>query len=131
MITQNGKMRQPTALEKERLLDFAPRHTVTAMPTRARTQSVQQLEDVRVSLLGDSFQCVCVAQLLMPMLAARGYAPKHLAPAEMRGADTHTPAGRLQGASMAELGKALASAHISRVTREAATCASTWVNPLT
>ena len=113
MITQNGKLRQPSALEKERLLDFAPRHTVTAMPTRARTQSVQQLEDVRVSLLGDSFQCVCVAQLLMPMLMKRGYAPKHLTPAEMRGSDTHTPAGRLQGASMDTLEKALASAHIA------------------
>ena len=113
MISHNGRLRQPNALEKERLLDFAPRHTLTCMPTRARSQSVQQLEDVRASLLGDSFQCLCVAQLLMPMLMSRGYAPAHLSPAVMRGSDTEVPAGQLQGASKAELEKALAGAHIA------------------
>ena len=66
-----------------------------------------------MSLLGDYFQCLCVAQLLMPMLVARGYAPKHLTPAEMRGSDLQVPAGRMQEASKQELEKSLASAHIA------------------
>ena len=113
MISHNGRLRQPNALEKERLLDFAPRHTLTCMPTRARSQNAQQLEDARVSLLGDSFQCLCVAQLLMPMLVTRGYAPKHLTPSEMRGSDLQVPAGQMQGASKQELEKALARANIA------------------
>ena len=113
MISENGKLRQPNALEKEKLLDFAPRHTLTCMPTRARNQQQRELEDTRVSLLGDSFQCLCVAQLLMPMLVRRGYATEHLTPAQMRGSDLKVSPGLLRGASGGELQKALARAHIA------------------
>ena len=113
MLRERGQLRQPSALEKEKLLDFAPRHTMTCMPTRARSQMGKALEDVRVSLLGDSFQCMCVAQLLLPMFVMYGYAARHLTPAEMRGSDQHVPRGPMRGRTNDLLERDLARAHIA------------------
>ena len=55
IISEAGELRQPCALEKELLLDFAPRHTLTCLPTRARNTQKQHLEDVLTALLGFPF----------------------------------------------------------------------------
>ena len=113
MISEGGRLRQPNALEKELLLGFAPRHTLTCLPTRARNSQKQLLDDSRTALLGDSFQCLCVAQLLQPMLQSYGYMSRQLTPAEMRCSDQRVPPGVLRGTSGGELQRALARAHIA------------------
>ena len=64
VLQADGFMRPPTSNEREVLLDFEPRHTITCLPTSARKQRPQELEDLRCSLLGNSFACAVVAWIL-------------------------------------------------------------------
>jgi len=69
----DGSLRPPSAAERERLLDFTHHFTATALPTRARKQSPEALEDVRCSLLGNSFHCGTVAWLAGHWAVRAGY----------------------------------------------------------
>ena len=69
--TEQRTLRAPSADERERLLGFANRHTMTARRTSSRKQEPHALEVVRCSLLGNSFSCLAVAFLLSHWLEDR------------------------------------------------------------
>jgi len=80
----SGFLRPPTALEREVLLDFEPRHTMTCLPTSARKQKALLLEDSRCSLLGNSFSCAVVAWLIAHWAVAEDLLPFVPTVADMR-----------------------------------------------
>ena len=95
--------------EREVLLDFRKRHTITCMATRARKVEPQQLEDERCGLLGDSFSCGSVAYLLQHLFVLHGYMPRLLSMAEMRSPSTEEAVRELEAE---ELAVRLAQSHI-------------------
>ena len=70
--------------EREVLLDFKRRHTITCLPTRFRKEAPAALESLRCGLLGDSFSCGVVAFLMQHLLHAHGFMPRLLTVAGMR-----------------------------------------------
>ena len=113
LLLEDGKLRQPNSIAKERLLDFVLRHTCTCMLTRARHQIKEALEDVRVSLLGYSFQCAVVAWFLLPSLRRDCCRPKDLTVAKMRGGDQGVLIAVMQRCNSEEIASFLARDHIS------------------
>ena len=84
ILCDDGQWRTLNATERELLLDFKPRHTMTCMATKARKYCPQALEDLRCGLLGDSFSCGVVAWLLQPLLLSNGYVKDRKTVVEMR-----------------------------------------------
>ena len=110
LLWENGCARSPSANERELLLDFAPYHTMTALPTRARKEAVKSLEILRCQLLGDSFACLPVAFLLQHWLVAVEFMPRLLSTGEMR--DDALPRSATD-LSCNEQARLLAQGHIS------------------
>ena len=80
----DGELRTPTSTEREALMDFEPLHTVTCLPTSARKQKAAELERVRCSLIGNSFQCGTVAWIVAHWAVRWGYLDSVPSPEEMR-----------------------------------------------
>jgi hypothetical protein len=59
-----GLLEPPDAEERELLMDFPLRHTITLAPTSWRKEAKHKLEVQRCELLGNSFQCGVLAWLL-------------------------------------------------------------------
>ena len=112
VLVEKGVRRTLNATEREQLLDFLPRHTLTTMATRARSGNPAQLELARCSLLGDTFACGVVAFLLQHLLFQLGYMSRLLSIDEMRGTALAASVGSL---SRAQQEIELARAHAGRM----------------
>ena len=89
-VVQDGALRTPNSEEREVLMDFVPRHTITAKPTRWRKQHASDLEACRCALVGNSFQCSTVAWFLAHWAVHTQYLPRVPTVVEMREAACHT-----------------------------------------
>ena len=110
MLSERGALRLPTADERELLMDFPGRHTMTALPTKARKSSPKLLEDLRKSLIGDSFQCSAVALLLAPMLVGHRLLAAPLLVADMRSSPSVASVASVRESEQLSL---LAKAHLA------------------
>ena len=94
MIQDASGLRAPNAGEREIMLDFPLGHTTTAMATSARKSKPQELEWVRLSLLGGTFPAIVVAELVQRWSLLRGFTSSCLAIPEMRSRDVQRGGGR-------------------------------------
>ena len=97
--------------EREVLLDFKRRHTMTCMHTGARKAAPHALELTHCGLLGDTFSCGVVAWILRHLFHAEGYLDRVRTVAEMRQPSRGETTTRVLEQ---ELPLRLAQAHISQ-----------------
>lgn len=72
-MIEKGIWRVPSSTERERLLGFPVDHTRTALKTGEAKDNPRQLEDLRLSMLGNSFQTGVVAYLAGWLLHEHGF----------------------------------------------------------
>jgi len=79
-MIKGNEWRYPNSVERERLMGFPENHTRTAVSTGTAKSSPESLEDLRLSMLGNSMQAGVVAYLVGWLLLAHSLVQKPPSP---------------------------------------------------
>lgn len=103
MMTNGSTMRPVSASEREVILGFSPGYTRLALPPREAKVKTEDYEDIRCSLLGNTFSIQVVAWLLGQLLAQTGFLPSLPTPQDVIDYCSPLEAARISMDANAEL----------------------------